>query len=208
MAREDDYKMTIELASQELAGRDFSDLARRAGAESAADGSHLRLSYYGRPVRVEREPIKVLATDQGPELPLPEQGLILHYLVNADGSQPSGEWITFREVPSGEFYWSAFVKRAKDPLVGFFGQRPELLLELAPMVGGKPGGESGDASVIVSAFPRVPIMLVLWAGDQEFPPDGNLLFDRSIAGYLSSEDIALAAGLPIYKMMALARSRS
>jgi hypothetical protein len=144
--------------------------------------------------------------DQGPEIPIAEKALILHYLVNADGAEPTGEWITFREVPSGEFYWSAFVKRAKSPLVGFFGGRPQLLLELAVGVGGKPAqDQAGDTAVIVQAFPRVPFMLQLWEGDEEFPPEGNVLMDATISGYLSTEDVALAAGLPIYKMMAMAR---
>lgn len=208
MARVDDYRMSFDLAAQQLAERNFLDVARRAGARPADDASYCELDYYGRPVRITHQPMTVSALDDGPEIPLAEQALILHYLVNADGSEPQGEWVTFREVPSGEFYWSAFVKRAKDPLVGFFGHQPELLLELAPLVGGRPTQEvSGDAVVIVQAFPRVPLLLQLWAGDDEFPADGNVLMDRTIAGYLSTEDIALAAGLPIYKMMALARAR-
>ncbi len=208
MARVDDYQQSFDLAAAELAGRNFLDVARRAGAQHAPDGESMQLSYYGRPVKVGREPVTVEHLDQGPEIPLAEKALILHYLVNADGSEPEGEWITFREVPSGEFYWSAFVKRAKKPLVDFFGERPQLLMELAPKVGGQPAeGQAGDAVVIVQAFPRVALMLQLWAGDDEFPPEGNVLMDPTISNYLSTEDIALAAGLPIYKMMALARQR-
>jgi hypothetical protein len=208
MAKVDDYQQSFDLAAAELIKRNFNDVASRAGAQAAGDGSFLELGYYGRPVKVETNPMNVYATDDGPEVPLAEQALILHYLTNADGSEPGGDWITFREVPSGEFYWSAFVRRAKNPLVGFFGERPELLTELGPLVGGEAKPEmSGDTVVLVKAFPRVPILLQLWRGDDEFPADGNLLFDKTISNYLSTEDVALAAGLPIYKMMALARSR-
>ena len=207
MARVDDYQKSFDLAAEELDQRDWAELARLAGATAAHDAGYLEMNYLGRPVRVSAPPITVSALDDGPEIPLAEQALILHYLVKADGTPPSGEWITYREVEAGEFYWSAFVKRAKAPLVGFFGERPELLTELAPLVGGEGPGVTGDASVIVRAFPMVPIQLVLWAGDDEFPPDGNLLFDRTIGRYLSTEDIALTAGMPIYKMMALSRSK-
>lgn len=203
MARVDDYQMSFDLAARELAGRDWSAVALAAGAQT--DGEGMTLAYYGRPLRVEREPVSVTAQDDGPALPLAEQALVLHYLVRADGAPTKGEWVTFREVEAGEFYWSAFVKRAKDPLVKFFGSRPELLLELAPLVGGVPAQGTGDASVEVLAFPRVSFLLVLWAGDEEFPAEGNVLMDRSVGHYLSTEDVALAAGLPIYKMMALAR---
>ena len=207
MARVDDYQKSFDLAAEELATRNWTDVARKAGAQASDDAAYLEMNYLGRPVRVTAPPISVTATDDGPEIPLAEQALVLHYLVNADGTPPCGEWITYREVEAGEFYWSAFVKRAKAPLVGFFGERPELLTELAPLVGGEGPGETGDASVIIRAFPMVPIQLVLWAGDEEFPADGNLLFDRTIGRYLSTEDIALTAGMPIYKMMALSRQK-
>lgn len=203
MARVDDYQMSFDLAARELAGRDWSAVALAAGAQ--IDGQGLTLAYYGRPLRVGREPVSVTTLDDGPALPLAEQALVLHYLVRADGAPIKGEWVTFREVEAGEFYWSAFVKRAKDPLVKFFGSRPELLVELSPLVGGFPAQGTGDASVEVLAFPRVSFLLVLWAGDEEFPAEGNVLMDRSVGHYLSTEDVALAAGLPIYKMMALAR---
>lgn len=207
MPRVDDYKLSYDLAAQELIKMDFAQVAARSGAAPGADGRSLSLAYYGRPVRVDQtaEGISLALLDDGPELPLAEQALVLHYLARADGAMPAGEWITFREVESGEFYWSAFVKRAKTPLVGFFGERPQLLKDLAPLVGGREGGDTGDASVIVRAFPNVEFLLVLWAGDDEFPADGNVLMDKTIGHYLNTEDVALAAGLPIYKMMALAR---
>lgn len=206
MARVDDYKMSFDLAAEEIGKRNFKEIADLAGAELGSDQKSLTLSYYGRSLRVDCQPMAVTTLDDGPELPLAEQALVLHYLVNASGKEPTGQWITYREVPSGEFYWSAFVKRAKAPLVNFFGERPELLLKLAPLVGGEPAEDlAGDAAVIVRAFPKVPLFLQLWAGDDEFPADGNVLFDQTVSGYLSTEDIALAAGLPIYKMMAMAR---
>ena len=208
MAKVDDYQMSFDLAVEKLANQDFKTQAGLAGAELEQDGSSARLAYFGRPVRISADPVEVTHLDDGPEIPLAEKALIMHYLVNATGREPTGDWVTFREVPSGEFYWSAFVKRAKDPLVGFFGTRPEFLLELAPLVGGSKAEDiSGDAAVLIQAFPRVPLILQLYAGDDEFPADGNVLMDRTISDYLSTEDVALTSGLPIYKMMALSRNR-
>ncbi|KIX14555.1 DUF3786 domain-containing protein [Dethiosulfatarculus sandiegensis] len=206
MAKVDDYQMSFDISAEKLANRNLIEVAKRAGAKADEDGKALELTYYGRPVRVERDPWSVHALDEGPEIPLPEQALILHYLETAEDKPLANEWITYREVPSGEFYWSAFVRRAKQPLVGFFGERPQYLLEMAPKVGGEPiEGVNADAAVVVWAFPKVPILFQLWAGDDEFPADGNVLFDKTVAGFLPTEDIALVAGLPIYKIMAMSR---
>ncbi len=207
MPRIDDFKKSFEISAEELARRNPTDVARRAGAEHDPQAGVIRLDYYSRPVEVGLDPVEVRATDDGPELPLQEQALVLHYLVRADGTPLSGQWITFREVESGEFYWSAFVKRAIDPLVGFFGTRPQLLAELAPRVGGRPTQGPADINLEVRAMPRVKLLIQLWEADEEFPAQGNVLFDASIGHYLSTEAVALVAGLPIYKMMAMARSR-
>jgi len=57
-------------------------------------------------------------------------------------------------------------------------------------LGGKPVA-LGDGGIKISVFPRVPIILVLWFEDAEFPPDLQILFDASITEFLSTEDIAV-----------------
>jgi hypothetical protein len=37
----------------------------------------------------------------------------------------------------------------------------------------------------------VPLTLVLWRGDEEVAPNGNILFDANISDYLSTEDVAV-----------------
>jgi hypothetical protein len=76
-------------------------------------------------------------------------------------------------------------------------------------VGAKIGellSEPGDVAVKVLAFPKVPVVLSLWKGDEEFPPEGNVLFDASITSYLSTEDIAYVAGAVVYPAIGMFRS--
>ena len=90
------------------------------------------------------------------------------------------------------------------PLLAGFGENPGILAEVASFLNPRPG-EGGDASVIVQAFPRVPVMLQVWAGDEDFPPEANVLFDRSVSGYMSSEDAAWLAGRVIYPLVGMAK---
>jgi hypothetical protein len=39
--------------------------------------------------------------------------------------------------------------------------------------------EYGDASLQLFPLPRIPVTLILWLGDEEFPPGTDLLFDSS-----------------------------
>ena len=94
------------------------------------------MPFLNRKIKITWPEGEVIAPEGTKELSLQEQGLIMHYLIQATGAPLTNTWITFREIPSGEFYYSAFAKRAKDPLVQTFGKNPGLLIELGTGMGG------------------------------------------------------------------------
>ncbi len=208
MPRIDDYINTLEIAKAEFRIKDPRNIALNSGAEYRPDpgGGTLALHVLSRQLMITWPQGEITAPPGTKALSLQEQGLIMHYLIQAKGFPLTENWITFREIPSGEFYYSAFVQRAKAPLVKTFGDRPDLLVELGLKMGGVKGTE-GDVSLYFKAFPHVPVCLVLWAGDDEFPPDGNLLFDSSISKYLSAEDIAVLSGMVVYPLIGMAYAK-
>ena len=64
--------------------------------------------------------------------------------------------------------------------------------------------EFGDHSVSLLALPKVPVSLILYEGDDEFPPEANILFDKSISLILSAEDTAWLAGMVVYPLIGMA----
>jgi hypothetical protein len=128
--------------------------------------------------------------------------LLLHYLSNASGAPLSGEWITFRELPSGAVYTSAFQKRAIIPFVKAFGTQPTALTAVAGRLNGKLSSH-GDLSCIIPVLPRIPLLFILWYGDNELPPGGNILFDRHAHTYMHTEDFAVLAGQTVSAMRKL-----
>lgn len=205
MPRVDDFKNTLVIAKGEFEKKDPKIMAQDSGAvyQGEPTGAVLVLPFINREIKITWPEGEVITPEDTKELSLQEQGLIMHYLIQASGAPLTSTWITFREIPSGEFYYSAFAKRAKDPLVQTFGKNPGLLLELGTKMGGIKG-EEGDASLCFQVFPRIPVCLILWAEDEEFPPDGNLLFDASISKYLSAEDIAVLSGMVVYPLIGMA----
>jgi hypothetical protein len=117
--------------------------------------------------------------------------LLLHYLEQELKGLPalSGEWISFKELPSGEAYYSAFRKRAIEPVLRKYGSAPEGIFKgVAKKV------DQADAAVTMDAFPGVPVMVEIWKGDDEFKAEANILFDRSIAEIFCTEDVAVLGG--------------
>ncbi len=206
MARIDDYKAARALAVEELQKLNPKGVASRSHSQYFFEGGQegLVVPYFGQLRRVVWPEVTVTAVDGEGELPLTEQILILHYLQNTRGLEPEGESVDFRQVPQGSFYWSAFVSRAKKPLLLTFGKDPDFYLEVATHMGGIPH-PLGDAAAQFMAFPLVPVTHVLWRGDEEFDPEVSILFDVTIPGHLPTEDIAALAGASVYRLMGAAR---
>jgi hypothetical protein len=60
----------------------------------------------------------------------------------------------------------------------------------------------GDASIRIYPLPRVPITLVLWLEDEEFPAKVDLFFDSTVEFQLSRSDTIWASALMSCVVMA------
>ncbi len=122
--------------------------------------------------------------------------LILHYLEERLEGLPllSNEWLNFRELSGVEGYADAFRKRTIEPILRKYGAHPEGVLEALARLPGKRVPE-GDVGIVLEAFPGVPALITLWRQDEEFGPEANILFDKSIAAIFCAEDIVVLAGI-------------
>ncbi len=207
MPRIDDYRKAVELGKKDLKDKNPKRIADLSGADFVVDSEGkvvIILNFLNRDVVITWPDLRFSYAGSDEELPVQQQVLLLHYLHGSKGSKILDKLIAYQEVPDGKFYLDAFVRRAKNPLVQAFGNRPELLQNVAMEAYGAAPDEHGDASVRVQALPGVPVVLILWRGDEDFPPDGNILFDKSISEILSAEDIAWLAGMVIYPLVGMA----
>jgi hypothetical protein len=211
MARVDDFFMAREISKKELAGSDPEAIAKFSGADFGGDAANVfSFRFLNRDVAVSWPDMELSYPGLEKEVPIQDQVLLLHYLKGTLNARTGGntvEWVSFQDVPDGRFYLDAFLKRAKIPLVSTFGSNPKRLIELASDLYNAAPAEFGDSSVTINALPRVPVVLVLWECDDEFPPEGNILFERGISGILPAEDIAWLAGAVVYPLVGMAKGK-
>lgn len=121
--------------------------------------------------------------------------LILHYLAQKLKGLPalSGEWLSFKELSGVEGYASAFRKRAIEPIIRKYGNNPEGLFEVVERLPAKKIPQ-GDVGIVLEVFQGVPVLITLWRADDEFGPEANILFDKSIMRIFCTEDIVVLAG--------------
>lgn len=115
--------------------------------------------------------------------------LILHYLVGVDESGLTGDLVSFRDFWGGEAYYGAFMRRAIQPIKEAFANSPQELEILARKIGGRKA-DHGDISVEIPVFPKIPLVIIIWKGDDEIPSTANILFDRVAGRILHTEDLA------------------
>jgi hypothetical protein len=204
MPRIDDYINARKLAIEELSRVPFEIILKQTGFESFSQNSFC-IPFLDRVYQVVYPQFDFedpAANDK--EVPLQEQVLILHYMMAGEMPPPAGQWISYREIPGAGFYFGAFVKRAIEPLKKVFGSNIDLFSRFARKLNAAEI-DAGDAGFEIRVLPAVSLQLIIWSGDDEFPPEANILFDKNIGQILSPEDVAWLAGMVVYRLMALAR---
>ena len=202
MPRIDDYIEAKKLAVEKLVSATFSDLAAKSGFEQVKT-DHFRIPFLNRVYRVSFPAFDFTdEADADKEVPIQEEVIILHYLMGVSRAQLTGNRIAYREIPGASFYYSAFVKRALDPLKKVFGSDVEKMKKAAEYLNGTPT-EPGDAGFEFAVLPKAPLQLILWEDDDEFPAEANILFDDLTGKILSPEDAAWLAGMLVYRLIAL-----
>jgi len=194
------FDLSYRLACEQLAKiSNIEEQCRKSGANYL--GPHkIGINYLNQPYHILLTDVKILLGDGSTEASLRDKILILHYFAGAKGTPATGKLIAYKQLPGGVSYFPAFYKRAINPLIKHFGKSPELLRKAAAKLGGR-DTEYGDVSVTINAFSRVPITLVLWRGDEELAPNGNILFDANISDYLPTEDVTVLTETIIWKLV-------
>lgn len=117
--------------------------------------------------------------------------LILFHLINSDGEPLENKWISYADLPGGG-YSNAMKTYTSDLLEKHFKDDTSKLYEAAKSLRGEKIDLCGDLSIRFQAFPKVPIALVYWKGNDEFPASqASFLFDSSAPHHLPSDCYAI-----------------
>lgn len=201
---EESFGLALELAMKRLISLKYEELCKKTGA-LFIDSQTILLNYFHHPYLVDLQSGKIsLQEDPTSEVSLKDRILILHYLTQARGTTLTHRLITYAQIQGGRFYCPAFQKRTIEPILNEFGSKPESIIEVARELGGE-RAPYGDVSVYFHPFPLIKLVIILWRGDEEVSPNGNILFDKNITDYLSAEDIAVLSETLIWKLIRKAK---
>jgi hypothetical protein len=175
----------------ELRGLHFSEIAEGIGAKT--EGDSLVLRCFGREFRISPEGE---VTTQGRMTPWIKI-LILHYLRTAGTGPLAGRHASFSELRGGMVKASSFERECEEPLRELFGKDYAKTAQTLDRMGTKKkeGFPTGHAWELF-LLPKVPLVVLYWPPDEEFPSKVKMLFDASADRFLDVESlIFLVEGL-------------
>ena len=185
----------LRVARELMAGVDPAAAAERCGAEFSGneDCGFFELGFFGATVRIDYPRLEF---ERECALPPHVQALLVYYLATSDGTPPPGDWCSFADLPNGRFYSRAFQGYSGDALSRRLGEQSDGLDTAVISLGGRMLSSeelatNADSAWVVPGLPLVPIAIVWWDADDEFPSRAEYLFDATAARHLPTDGCAV-----------------
>ena len=176
---------------RELAEKNPVEVCRRSLCAYDAEKGFYTLSIWGDDYLISPdEQIIKRITDN---LPAPGEVFyffILHYLLHSGESGIKNQWISEKEIPGGDLFFTVSHEIPTSLISLRYGNDLEGFKRRCEQLKGVPL-DMADASYRFNITPRIPVAVLFWDGDEDFPAESKMLFDKSIAGLLAP-DIVLA----------------
>lgn len=160
------------------------------------DGEKFTVKLLGRAFAIAHPEYAITPLDGGRVLPLPTQTFLLRYLMESRDVAWSGSWKTFREMPWGEMYIKPYTGRVLTRAAFTFGTRIDAFRRAAEKLGGIPlsHGDAGYQFTLVGGY---QMQILAWEGDDEFPPNAQVLYSDNFAEGFAAEDRVVAGDILI-----------
>ena len=130
--------------------------------------------------------------------------LTIRFLLNGAEASGTGKFKTYREMPWGEVYLRQFDGRCIKRLAFSYGNRIkdfQAIMEHMHCVPVK----HGDIAYQLEIFPDYLVQMILWEGDDEFPPSSQILFSDNFPISFQSEDMAVMGDVIIGSLKSFAK---
>lgn len=160
------------------------------------DGTEFTVCLLGRDYAVAHPKYAIRAADGGAIPPLPTQTFILRYLLESRDVKWNGTWKTFREMPWGEMYIKPYTGRVLTRAAYAFGTKTAAFRAACEKMKALPL-KHGDAGYQFDLIGGYQMQILVWEGDDEFPPNAQVLYSDNFAEGFAAEDRVVAGDILI-----------
>ena len=160
------------------------------------DGREFYVNLLGGTFAISHPTYAIRALDGGKLPNLPTQTFLLRYLLECKDITWGGQWKTFREMPWGELYIKPYTGRVLTRAAFTFGTRIDAFRAACEKMGAQtiPHGDAGYQFELV---PGYFMQILAWEGDEEFPPNAQIIYSDNFADAFAAEDRVVAGDVLI-----------
>jgi hypothetical protein len=180
----------------ELAALSPDEVCKRAACRYDAARMSYILSAWGDVYEItpEKRRIECLYTEgRGPHAYF--SVFLIHHLLRVPETGPVHEWISEKDIPGGVTFFRGPHEIPTREIADRYENDVDTFRKRCEQLDGQPL-PMADAAASFRVTPRTPVAVLYWQGDDDFPPEAKILFDRSLAGYLALDAIyALAVDI-------------
>ena len=195
--------MQIENHKEEVPFAHYEGLFRALDPQEAAartgakwDGKEFFVTLLGTEYAIAYPDYAIRCVGEGKLPPLPTQTFLLRYLLECKQAPWRGEWKTFREMPWGEMYIKPYTGRVLTRAAFTFGFRLAAFRAACEKLGGVKLSH-GDAGYEFTLIGDYKIRILVWEGDDEFPPNAQVIYSDNFAEGFAAEDRVVAGDILI-----------
>ena len=160
------------------------------------DGKEFYVNLLGREFALAHPDYAIRAVDNGPVPPLATQTFLLRYLLESKDVAWMGTWKTFREMPWGEMYIKPYTGRVLTRAAFTFGTRVAAFCAAAEKMGALKLAH-GDAGYQFDLIGGYRMQILVWEGDEEFPPNAQVIYSDNFETGFAAEDRVVAGDILI-----------
>lgn len=185
-------KLYIDLIPK-LADCDLAENGRRLGFDVDEEGN-VSASFLGRKFNITSAGVDVA---DGEEVDSNFRSVLVHYITSEGHGQPAWEFLPlFRLTGMIEGQNSQSQGMMTDPMLIEFGGDYEKFEQAARKLSGKYDGKTKDGGLcwIFEPLPKIPVKIVFYEADDEFPADIQILFDKHSPRFMEFECLAFLCG--------------
>lgn len=203
-------RIPLEHYLSEYRNIDPKEAAERCGVEYDEEKQQFHIRLMGFRYLVDFPEFAVHKEDEDEEGAfllldmVPAKIIVLRFLISAQVVKSSGKYLTYREVPWGEVYFRQFEGRCLMRLKFGFGFKLDKFAEGMEKIPGVKKLSLGDVSYEFEFINGLHVRFILWAGDEEFPPSSQILFEDNFPYAYQAEDLAVVGDISISTLKALA----
>lgn len=160
------------------------------------DGKEFYVNLLGRAFAISHPSYAIRALDGGKTPVLPAQTFLLRYLLESKTVAWNGQWKTFREMPWGEMYIKPYTGRVLTRAAFTFGTRIDAFRAACEKMGAVklPHGDAGYQFNLIGGY---QMQILVWEGDDEFPPNAQVIYSDNFAEGFAAEDRVVSGDILI-----------